>query len=174
MDPFGILLIVGAVAAIAWYFGKRQALTRRLKDAKAWSIGELPEDTLGKIVGVTRPVGETLTARARVVNELPQPAPMVMLDLPVPAGFAPVLEDFALLQETGQIAKFQKDVVLSKQPFVMDPDVTIEQLVANSAKELGSSNLHLAGFVRLALGEGVEKVEGPDFASEVASMMGGN
>ena len=45
----------------------------------------------------------------------------------------------------GQINKFQKDVVLSKQPFVMDPDVTIEQLVANSAKELGSSNLHLAG-----------------------------
>ena len=74
----------------------------------------------------------------------------------------------------GQINKFQKDVVLAKQPFVMDPDVTIEQLVANSAKELGSSNLHLAGFVRLALGEGVEKVEGPDFASEVASMMGGN
>ena len=74
----------------------------------------------------------------------------------------------------GQINKFQKDVVLSKQPFVMDPDVTIEQLVANSGKELGSSNLRLAGFVRLALGEGVEKVEGPDFASEVASMMGGN
>jgi elongation factor Ts len=73
----------------------------------------------------------------------------------------------------GQINKFQKDVVLTKQPFVMDPDVTIEQLVANTAKELGSSNLHLSGFVRLALGEGVEKVEGPDFASEVASMMGG-
>lgn len=33
---------------------------------------------------------------------------------------------------SGQIAKFQKDVVLTKQPFVMDPDVTIEQLVANT------------------------------------------
>ncbi len=75
---------------------------------------------------------------------------------------------------SGQIAKFQKDVVLTKQPFVMDPDVTIEQLVANTGKELGSPNLHLAGFVRLALGEGVEKVESPDFASEVASMTGGN
>ena len=74
----------------------------------------------------------------------------------------------------GQINKFQKDVVLSKQPFVMDPDVTIEQLVANSGKELGSSNLKLAGFVRLALGEGVEKVDSPDFAAEVASMTGGN
>ena len=74
----------------------------------------------------------------------------------------------------GQINKFQKDVVLTKQPFVMNPDVTIEQLVAYSAKELGSSNLHLAGFVRLALGEGVEKVETLDFAAEVASMTGGN
>ena len=73
----------------------------------------------------------------------------------------------------GQIAKFQKEVVLSKQPFVMNPDVTIEQLVADTGKELGAPGLHLAGFVRLALGEGVEKVEGPDFASEVASMMGG-
>ena len=71
----------------------------------------------------------------------------------------------------GQINKFQKDVVLSKQPFVMNPDVTIEQLVADTGKELGAPGLHLAGFVRLALGEGVEKVEGPDFASEVASMM---
>ncbi|HWW11402.1 MAG TPA: translation elongation factor Ts [Brevundimonas sp.] len=74
----------------------------------------------------------------------------------------------------GQINKFQKDVVLTKQPFVMNPDVTIEQLVADAGKELGAPGLHLAGFVRLALGEGVEKVEGPDFAAEVASMMGGN
>ena len=71
----------------------------------------------------------------------------------------------------GQINKFQRDVVLTKQPFVMNPDVTIEQLVADTGKELGAPGLHLAGFVRLALGEGVEKIEGPDFASEVASMM---
>jgi elongation factor Ts len=73
----------------------------------------------------------------------------------------------------GQINKFQKDVVLIKQPFVMNPDVTIEQLVADAGKELGAPGLHLAGFVRLALGEGVEKVEGPDFATEVAQMSGG-
>ncbi|WP_409020810.1 translation elongation factor Ts [Brevundimonas vesicularis] len=73
----------------------------------------------------------------------------------------------------GQINKFQKEVVLSKQPFVMDPDVTVEQLVANTGKELGAE-LKLAGFVRLALGEGVEKADAPDFAAEVASMTGGN
>jgi elongation factor Ts len=73
----------------------------------------------------------------------------------------------------GQIAKFQKDVVLSKQPFVMNPDQTIEQLVADTAKSLGSASLKLTGFVRMALGEGVEKVDGPDFAAEVASMTKG-
>ncbi|WP_122465506.1 translation elongation factor Ts [Brevundimonas lutea] len=73
----------------------------------------------------------------------------------------------------GQIAKFQKDVVLTKQPFVMNPDQTIEQLVADEGKALGNPGLHIGGFVRLALGEGVEKVEGPDLASEVAAMTAG-
>jgi elongation factor Ts len=71
----------------------------------------------------------------------------------------------------GQIAKFQREVVLLKQPFVMNPDQTVEQLVADSGKTLGSA-LAVKGFVRLALGEGVEKVQ-EDFAAEVASMMGG-
>lgn len=69
----------------------------------------------------------------------------------------------------GQIAKFQKEVVLTKQPFVMNPDQTIEQLVADTGKELGSE-IKLAAFVRMGLGEGVEKPVGMDFAEEVASM----
>lgn len=69
----------------------------------------------------------------------------------------------------GQIAKFQKEVVLTKQPFVMNPDQTIEQLVADTGKELGAE-IKLAAFVRMGLGEGVEKPVGMDFAEEVASM----
>ena len=70
----------------------------------------------------------------------------------------------------GRIRKWQEEVVLLKQPFVMDPDKTIEQLVADTAKELGSP-VSVKGFVRFALGEGVDKgPEGPDFAAEVASM----
>jgi len=70
---------------------------------------------------------------------------------------------------SGQIAKFQKEVVLTKQPFVMNPDQTIEQLVADTGKELGAP-IKLAAFVRMGLGEGVEKPVGMDFAEEVASM----
>jgi elongation factor Ts len=71
----------------------------------------------------------------------------------------------------GRIRKWQEEVVLLKQPFVMNPDQTIEQLVAETAKQLGSP-VELKAFVRFALGEGVEKTAGPDFASEVAAMSG--
>ena len=72
----------------------------------------------------------------------------------------------------GRIRKWQEEVVLLKQPFVMNPDQTIEQLVADTGKELGSP-VKLKAFVRFALGEGVDKgPEGPDFAAEVAQMTG--
>ncbi|HEX4711281.1 translation elongation factor Ts [Phenylobacterium sp.] len=71
----------------------------------------------------------------------------------------------------GRIRKWQEEVVLLKQPFVMNPDQTIEQLVAETAKQVGSP-LAVKGFVRFALGEGVDKGESLDFAAEVASMAG--
>ena len=71
----------------------------------------------------------------------------------------------------GRIRKFLEEVVLLKQAFVMNPDQTVEQLVAETAKQLGSP-ITVKGFVRLALGEGVEKEAGPDFAAEVAAMTG--
>ena len=70
----------------------------------------------------------------------------------------------------GRIRKFYEEAVLLKQTYVRDPDLTIEQLVAQTAKSVGSS-VTVTGFVRLALGEGVEKAAG-DFAAEVAAMTG--
>ncbi|WP_140985191.1 translation elongation factor Ts [Asticcacaulis tiandongensis] len=70
----------------------------------------------------------------------------------------------------GQVAKFQREVVLLKQPFVMNPDQTVEQLIEETAKTLGTP-VKVTAFTRLALGEGVEK-KVDDFAAEVASMMG--
>ena len=70
----------------------------------------------------------------------------------------------------GRIRKFYEEVVLLKQSFVMNPDQTVEQMVAETAKSLGAPAT-VKAFVRLALGEGVEKTQG-DFAAEVASMTG--
>jgi elongation factor Ts len=70
----------------------------------------------------------------------------------------------------GRIRKFFEEVVLLKQAFVMNPDQTVEQLVAEVAKSLGSP-VAVKGFSRLALGEGVEK-KSEDFAAEVAAAAG--
>ena len=70
----------------------------------------------------------------------------------------------------GRIRKWQEEVVLLKQPFVMNPDQTVEQLIAETSKELGTP-VTIKGFVRFSLGEGVEK-KVDDFAAEVASMTG--
>lgn len=66
----------------------------------------------------------------------------------------------------GRMAKFTGEVSLTGQAFVMDP----AQTVGNYLKSVGSS---VSGFIRLEVGEGIEKVE-EDFAAEVAKITGGN
>ncbi|MBC01557.1 MAG: elongation factor Ts [Rhodobacteraceae bacterium] len=70
----------------------------------------------------------------------------------------------------GRLRKFYEEVTLEKQAFVIDPDKTIEQAIEAFAKDLGSP-VKLTGFVRFALGEGIEKEE-TDFAAEVAAAAG--
>lgn len=67
----------------------------------------------------------------------------------------------------GQVKKFLKEVVLLEQTFVIDPDNTVQGAIDAAAKEAGSP-IKLTGFVRFALGEGIEKKE-DDFAAEVAA-----
>ena len=70
----------------------------------------------------------------------------------------------------GRLRKFYEEAVLLKQAYVRNPDQTIEQLVAETAKAVGSP-VTVKAFARFALGEGVDK--GPvDFAAEVAAMTG--
>ena len=72
----------------------------------------------------------------------------------------------------GRMRKFYEESVLVSQAFVINPDVTVEQAIKAAEKDAGAP-IRLVGFVRLALGEGVEKEEGPDFATEVAAMARG-
>ncbi len=70
----------------------------------------------------------------------------------------------------GRLRKFYEEVTLVKQAFVIDPDKTVEQAVEAMAKDLGTP-VKLTGFVRFAIGEGIEKEE-QDFAAEVAAATG--
>ena len=67
----------------------------------------------------------------------------------------------------GRIRKFYEEVVLLKQAFVMNPDLTVEAALKEAEKTIGAP-AKITGFVRFALGEGIEKEES-DFAAEVAA-----
>ncbi|WP_417598420.1 translation elongation factor Ts [Pararhodobacter oceanensis] len=64
----------------------------------------------------------------------------------------------------GRMKKYLAENTLLGQAFVINPDLTVEQ----AAKEAG---VEITGFVRMAVGEGIEKKE-EDFAAEVAKMNG--
>ena len=70
----------------------------------------------------------------------------------------------------GSIAKFRKENALLSQPFVMDGKTPVAEVVAAAGKDAGAT-ITLVGFVRMQLGEGIEKVES-DFAAEVAAAAG--
>ncbi|WP_011580721.1 MULTISPECIES: translation elongation factor Ts [Chelativorans] len=67
----------------------------------------------------------------------------------------------------GRLRKFYEEVVLVKQAFVINPDLTIEKALKEAEKEIGAP-AKITGFIRFALGEGVER-ESSDFAAEVAA-----
>ncbi len=71
----------------------------------------------------------------------------------------------------GRLRKFYEEVVLLQQSFVMNPDMTVAQLVESAAAEIGAP-VTLTGFARMGLGEGIEK-KTEDFAAEVAATAGG-
>jgi elongation factor Ts len=70
----------------------------------------------------------------------------------------------------GRLRKFYQEVVLLEQTFVIDGETPVNKAVAAAAKEAGAP-IEVIGFVRFALGEGVEK-QADDFAAEVAKIAG--
>jgi elongation factor Ts len=70
----------------------------------------------------------------------------------------------------GRLRKFFEESVLLKQAFVHAPDQTVDAAVKDAAKAAGAP-ITVKGFVRFAVGEGVEK-KTDDFAAEVAAMTG--
>ena len=64
---------------------------------------------------------------------------------------------------------FFKEVTLLDQAYIHDNGKTVSQALKEAEGQVGGA-IALTGFARFALGEGVDKGETPDFASEVASM----
>jgi elongation factor Ts len=65
---------------------------------------------------------------------------------------------------------FYKEACLLEQPFIFDDKKSVAQALKESEGKVGGA-IKVAGFVRYALGEGIEKQES-DFAAEVAAAAG--
>ena len=65
---------------------------------------------------------------------------------------------------------YYKEVCLLEQPFVHDPAKTVAQALKEAEGKVGAP-IKVTGFVRYALGEGIERNE-TDFAAEVAAAAG--
>lgn len=72
----------------------------------------------------------------------------------------------------GKLNKWYSEIALLDQESVVVPGQTIDKLREAAAKAVGGSAT-ITRFVRYERGEGIEKAQQPDFASEVAKMAGG-
>lgn len=64
----------------------------------------------------------------------------------------------------GRLNKFFEDICLVDQAYVKDPDIKVKKYLKDNQAEVKN-------FVRIEVGEGIEKKE-EDFAAEVAAQMG--
>jgi elongation factor Ts len=70
----------------------------------------------------------------------------------------------------GQLKKFADGVSLLTQPFVKNPDITVEGYISEKIAKIGE-NIKVRRFVRFQLGEGLEKKQ-ENFLEEVKKQVG--
>jgi elongation factor Ts len=70
----------------------------------------------------------------------------------------------------GRLRKFYEESVFLSQVFVIDGETPVAKVLERAAKDFGAP-VRLVGFVRFAVGEGIEKVT-TDFAAEVKATAG--
>ena len=70
----------------------------------------------------------------------------------------------------GRVEKYYKEVGLLEQPFVKNPDVTIQQMITEKVAKIGEK-ITVRRFARFKMGEGLEK-RVDDLAAEVAAQTG--
>ncbi|MDF2591957.1 MAG: translation elongation factor Ts [Clostridia bacterium] len=69
----------------------------------------------------------------------------------------------------GRVEKYYKEICLLEQPFVKDPDTTVQVLLNSLIAKIGE-NLSIRRFTRYEMGEGLQKKE-DNFVEEVMNQM---
>jgi elongation factor Ts len=141
---------------------------------------------IGVVVALESPgAKDELTALGRLVAmhiaaSNPQAVDSAGLDPKVVAREKDVLADkfraqgkpeavVAKIVESG-LKTYYKEVCLLDQPYIYEPDKTVGQALKEAEGKIGGA-IKVTGFVRYALGEGIERPD-TDFGGEVAAMAG--
>jgi elongation factor Ts len=125
-------------------------LKKPLKNVPLYiSMSQLTEEVLAQ---AEADIKEALKAQGK---------PEQIWDKIVPGSLARFIDDNTTLD---------KEQALLDQTYVLDDKKTVAQAVEDAAKELGGT-AEIVDFIRLEVGEGIEKVV-DDFAAEVAAQMG--
>lgn len=69
----------------------------------------------------------------------------------------------------GRLEKYFKENCLLEQPYIKDPDKTVQQMILEMVAKIGE-NINVRRFARYEVGEGIEKEE-VDFAAEVMAQI---
>ncbi len=69
----------------------------------------------------------------------------------------------------GRLSKFYKETCLLEQPFIRNPDITVQQLIEEKINII-RENISVRRFTRYEMGEGLEK-RSCDFAAEVENQI---
>jgi elongation factor Ts len=70
----------------------------------------------------------------------------------------------------GRIEKFFKETCLLEQPYIRDPEVSVQQVLTETIAKIGE-NISIRRFARYEMGEGLQKKE-ENFAEEVMAQIG--
>src|SRR5258708_4590911 len=141
---------------------------------------------IGVIIGLASPgQADELVALGRnvamhIAASNPQAVDPAGLDPQVVAREKDILADkfrqqgkaeamIAKIVESG-LKTYYKEACLLDQPYIHEPDKTVAQALKDAAAKVAGP-IKVAGFVRYALGEGIDR-PGDDFAAEVAAAAG--
>ncbi len=69
----------------------------------------------------------------------------------------------------GRVEKYYKELCLLEQPYIRDPEKTVNQLIIEKITKIGE-NIQVRRFIRFEMGEGLEKKQ-DNFAEEVMAQI---
>jgi elongation factor Ts len=190
----GAVTVNDAINSAIATIGENMTLRRAAQVAvKAGAVGSYIHNTvseglgkIGVIVALESPgQKDELVALGRLVAmhiaaSNPQAVDPAGLDPKVVAREKDILADkfraqgkaeamIAKIVESG-LKTFYKEVCLLDQPYIHDPDKTVAAALKAAEAKVGGA-ITVTGFVRYALGEGIERPDS-DFGGEVAAMAG--